>query len=427
MNNIINIINQLKNTNSNKEKLEILKVNNSNELLKNILYYTMNPYFKYGMSEAVIMKNKDKYTKVETYNDLFEMLDELRTSNINDVLRNKVYNYLDLLENKELELVINIICKNLKIGISTATVNKVWKGLIPSFGVQLAANYKDKQPAIGEKIFITEKLDGIRCVCIYQDGQAKFYSRQGKEIEGIFDIETEINTVCQQLGINDYVFDGELLKENFNNVDSGSLYRETTAIVNSKLKYKKNIIFNIFDILPLKEFVNGKSVKIYEERREELVKIGELNCTYLKIVPLLYSGEDHSKIAEFLKIMENNNKEGIMVNRNFVYETKRTPSILKVKSMQSADLVIIGFEQGRGKNERTLGAIVVDYKGFKVNVGSGFSDEDRDYFWKNRKEFIGKIIEVQFFEESKNTDGGLSLRFPVYLRTRFDKNEPSYN
>lgn len=427
MKNIIIIINQLKNTNSNKEKIEILKSNETNELLKKVLYYTMNPYFKYGMSENIILKNKDNYTETETYNDLFEMLDELRTNNINDILRNKVYNYLNKLEEDELELVINIICKNLKAGISSTSVNKIWKKLIPTFGVQLAANYKDKQPKPLEKIFITEKLDGIRCACIYKNGQVNFFSRQGKEIDGLIDIEREIKDVCEKLNINEYVFDGELLKENNDCLDSGDLYRETTSIVNSKLENKKEIVFNIFDTLPLKEFMDGKSLKIYEERRKELEVLNTLNLTYLRIVPILYVGTDHSKISELLKLMESQNKEGIMINRNFIYETKRTPSILKVKSMESIDLKIIGFEEGRGKNVGTLGAIIVDYKGYKVNVGSGFSDEDRKYFWKNKEEFIGKIIEVQYFEESKNVNGDLSLRFPVYLRMRFDKTEPSYN
>ena len=95
--------------------------------------------------------------------------------------------------------------------------------------------------------------------------------------------------------------------------------------------------------------------------------------------------------------------------------------------MQSADLKIIGFEEGTGKNRNTLGAIIVDYKGNKVKVGSGFSDIDRDYIWNNQKELVDKIVEVQYFEETTNKkDNNISLRFPVYLRLRSDKNEISY-
>ena len=425
MNEIKNILNQLKSTNSNKEKGNILSENKDNELLKRILEYTYNPFKKYGLTEKVFIGNE--YGSNENYEEIFSLLDKLEKSNINDKLRAEAKSLVNSYNEDTKEIVIGMMCKNLKIGISPTTINKIWKNLIPSFGVQLAANYKNCQPKENEYIFITEKLDGIRCVCIYQNGQAKFYSRQGKEITGLNDIETEINTVCNALNIDEYVFDGELLKENYDNLDSGSLYRETTSIVNSKAEDKKGIIFNMFDILPLQEFKNGIGSKIYKDRRKELENIEKLNTEHIHIVPVLYEGTDHSKITELLKEMESNEKEGVMINRNFVYEVKRTKSVLKVKSMESADLRIVGFEEGRGKNAGTLGAVIVDYKGYKVNVGSGFSDEDRKYFWNNQNSLMGKIVEIQYFEESENQSGGLSLRFPVYLRMRLDKTEPSYN
>ena len=52
--------------------------------------------------------------------------------------------------------------------------------------------------------------------------------------------------------------------------------------------------------------------------------------------------------------------------------------------MQSYDLRIVGAEEGRGENQGKLGAFVVAYRGNTVNVGSGYSKEDREYFWKRR-------------------------------------------
>ena len=116
-----------------------------------------------------------------------------------------------------------------------------------------------------------------------------------------------------------------------------------------------------------------------------------------------------------------------MNNAREVYEAKRTKNILKVKAMQDCDLKIIGFEEGTGKNKGTLGAIIVDYKGFEVRVGSGFTDQDREYFWANRKELLGRIITVQYFEETTNKkDNSLSLRFPVYLELREKGKEVRY-
>ena len=101
-------------------------------------------------------------------------------------------------------------------------------------------------------------------------------------------------------------------------------------------------------------------------------------------------------------------------------------TLLKVKVMQTADLKIIGFEEGQGKHTGKLGAILVEYKNNIVRVGSGFSDAEREYIWDNQQDYINNIAEVQYFEETKNKEGGLSLRFPVWKHIRRDKTEPSY-
>ena len=71
--------------------------------------------------------------------------------------------------------------------------------------------------------------------------------------------------------------------------------------------------------------------------------------------------------------------------------------------------------------------MIVDYKGYSCGVGSGFTDADREYIWNHQEEYLGKIVEIQYFEESKNQDGGISMRFPVFKKLRNDKSEPSYN
>ena len=150
---------------------------------------------------------------------------------------------------------------------------------------------------------------------------------------------------------------------------------------------------------------------------------------WIRPVPILYRGEYNKEIVQ--KELDKQialEHEGVMVNINDApYEGKRTKNILKVKAMQDCDLKIIGFEEGTGKNKGTLGAIIVDYKGFEVKVGSGFTDEDRKYFWNNQNELLGRVITVQYFEETTNKkDNSLSLRFPVYKELREEGKEVSY-
>jgi DNA ligase-1 len=145
-------------------------------------------------------------------------------------------------------------------------------------------------------------------------------------------------------------------------------------------------------------------------------------------LPLLYVGEDTSKITEILEEEVANGEEGVMINDyNALYEFKRTNSLLKVKKMQTMDLEIIGFEEGDGRLAGTLGAVLVRYKnGNVVKVGSGFSDQLRKEIWQNRDSHLGTICEVQYFEETTNADGGESLRFPIFKDFRHDKINADY-
>ena len=116
-----------------------------------------------------------------------------------------------------------------------------------------------------------------------------------------------------------------------------------------------------------------------------------------------------------------------MINLDKPYEFKRSKTLLKLKVMNSCDLKIIGFEEGDGKYKGTLGNIVCDYKGFKLGVGTGFNDGQRKEIWNNRDKYLNRIVEIQYFEETNNEDGGLSLRFPVFKCFREEGKEIRYN
>ena len=266
-------------------------------------------------------------------------------------------------------------------------------------------------------------MTGIRCVAIVDKNGVKLFSRQGKPIEGLHDLEEQL------LWLPFGCYDGELLL-NKDNIPSKDLYRETVTVVNSKDQDKKNIVFNIFDTCEIKEFENGYCAVPCIERKKVVQELEEqMKPDWWKSVPILYYGKYNKDIVQ----QELNKQialehEGVMVNiANAPYEAKRTKNILKVKAMQDCDLKIIGFEEGTGKNKGTLGAIIVDYKGFEVRVGSGFTDQDREYFWANQNELVGRVITVQYFEETTNKkDNSLSLRFPVYLELREKGKEVSY-
>lgn len=256
----------------------------------------------------------------------------------------------------------------------------------------------------------------------------KCMTRQGKEYKGLDHIVKDLHS----LGLKNCFVDGELLYKNEEGLSDSEAFQKGTGIAMSKDEDKSNLKLVIFDVFPLEEFWGGKSKESYYERKQTLLEIREdidlfEEVENVEVVQMCYEGTDHSQIWKWLNYAEENDWEGIMLNLDTPYECKRTKNLIKVKKFFSCDIKCTGIEEGSGRNKGMLGALICDYKGNKVNVGSGFSDEDRKQIWQHPEDVIDKIITVKYKEETKNKDGGVSIQFPVFEGVRFDKKEPSYD
>lgn len=423
------IVESIRVTSSTNGKIEILKQNKENEGLKEVLEMTYNPHKKYGIS--IEMLADLELAPVNQYDNLKTLTNTLATNNINNKLRSDVKRFL-MDSDKEIRgFYVNILTKDLKIGVNAQTINKVWKGLIPmsETGVTIKpmlASKFDFEKTPKDMFAVTEKLDGIRCLAVCKKEKIELYTRQGKLIEGCIKIEEELKNMRSKFGA-DFVLDGELLATN---CDYSTVYKETIKRVKNKNEIKTGIYYMVFDILNIKEFEELKGETPYIYRLDILSNVCKniKNKNVVKMITTLYVGHDTNRILELLDECKELGAEGLMVNLlDSVYEFKRSKAILKVKVMQTADLRIVGFEEGQGKHKGKLGAILVEYKNNIVRVGSGFSDVEREFIWDNQQDYINRIAEVQYFEETKNKEGGLSLRFPVWKHIREDKTEPSYN
>lgn len=422
---IYKIIKELENVSSTKAKNHILLKNKDSVLLEKVLYYTYNPNKKYGVSEAYLEKleyNADD--KEPSYNNLWILLDELAESNINDNLRNELRMHINYYQNENVrELIKRIVGKNLKCNINVKMINKVWENLIPtSDGTRKIA------PMLGSKLeldkipngikYVTEKYDGCRCLAYIENKTVELYSRQGKKYEGCKEIENELLS----LGIDNVMLDGEILAINCN---YNNVYKETTKRLKNKKENKDGLYFMIFDYIEKYEYDELKGDYLYSERRNKMNGIKETE--HIKVAPLLAVTEDMDKIMDILDEYRNKGAEGLMVSLDKPYEFKRSKTLLKLKVMSTIDLRVVGFEEGTNKNKGKLGAVLVKYKGNIVKVGSGWKESDRIDVWNNQEKYLGKILEISYFEETTNKDGTYSLRFPIAKRWRLDKDEESYD
>ena len=141
---------------------------------------------------------------------------------------------------------------------------------VPVFDVLLAKSYDDFIGKIDSELkrgfVVTKKLDGLRCVAIIDsNGNVKFFTRQGKEYDGLVEIERDI----RKLGFVNMVLDGELLANSEGSTNE--VYTETSSKARNKDKNKTGLIYHVFEMLPLDEFQNGKS-KLNTIDRKELLQ-----------------------------------------------------------------------------------------------------------------------------------------------------------
>lgn len=417
------IIDSIANTSSRNHKADILNQHKDNVLLKEVLYHVYNPYIVTGISDKK-MKKKVAIRGFNTIDNLMEYLKENNTGSDLDIA--SVQHYIRNQPEELQELYIQMATKNLKIGITSKTINSVFgTDFIPSFDVMLANKYQDFEDRVNEFI-ITEKLDGCRAVIIKEDGNIKIFSRQGQPIEGLIEIEEEAISLPDNM-----VYDGELLLLNNTKLNSADLYRTTVKEVR-KDGTKKNVEFYVFDMLPLNEFQKGISVKGCLDRKRELSNLlKDIRPQWIKLVPMLYVGNDKNVIYKMLDMVEKEDKEGIMVNSaDGKYECKRSSGLLKVKTFKTADVRVLDIIEGTNKNTGKLGAITIQFEYnenlHECNCGSGFSDDERVLYFNNPGLLLNKIVEVGYFEISQNQEGGYGLRFVTWKGIiRYDKDEIS--
>lgn len=421
-------------------KISVLEKYKEDEDIKYLLNFIYNPYITTGISTKSYSRfhNKlciDNYPK-NIFNSTRDALEYLKAHNTgDDNTRELMFSYymnIYLYEAKTLletgqsvdihELFYYIITKNIQLGIDSKTINKVIPGLIKEFNVQLANKYFDKQETVeGKEFVLTTKIDGSRIIAMKDDGKVSFWTRQGQKYEGLVDLEKEL-LECTD---DNFVFDGEIVAID---TDLENTYKNTMKLSRTKELEKHGLKMLVFDYMPIANFKAQKCPIDYSTRRAQLSAIFDLNCfKYFELLPILYKGTDTSKIIEILNEQVSKGEEGIMLNIcNAPYHFGRTSDLLKIKLFKDCDLIITGFEEGTNKLQGTLGALILDYKGNELRCGSGFSDEQRAEIWTNRDQYLGKIAEIKYFEETKNQNGGTSLRFPTFKDIRIDKTEPNY-
>lgn len=431
MKKVLSILKEIKETQGTNSKIESLSSHKDNELLKSVLNLMYNPTISTKLASKKIEKEISldlPHEIIYSDNDFVNYLKDRCTGKDSDIL--SVQEYIDNFDKKfERDMLKEIATQTLSIGMDYKNINKAFGyAFIELLEPMLAYALEKRLDKIGQgtRFSASLKLDGFRMLIKYTEDGIEAYSRNGLKMEGMEDF---LGKIKDSLPFNNMIYDGELLTQKTYK-DSKEGYKAISKIARTKgSKNPDDLCFHCFDNVPYDEFLEGVGKKDYIDRRVDLEQIIETN--YIKVVKSLgLFTVDSSDLHTLLDKVVEDGGEGLMINQlNSKYETKRSTGILKMKKFHSCDLLCTGVEGGTGNFKGMLGSIVCDYKGYKLNVGTGFSQHERELYWNNPELVVGKIVEIRYFEETSNSkDNGLSLRFPSWIsRIREDKTEPSYN
>ena len=276
----------------------------------------------------------------------------------------------------------------------------------------LAQVYDSKKFTIElhENVMVQPKLDGIRCI-FTKDGA---YSRAGNKFMNLAHLELKLIPFFKKNP--EIILDGELynhkLKDNFEKIVS--LVKKQKPTADDRLDAQHLIQYYVYDVIPAKPSLNEVHIKRHnflckEFKKKKYAKIIQVTPTY----PVLNAEEARTYHHAFLA----EGYEGSIIRANQLYKNKRSPHLLKVKDFSDTEATIIGYEEGKGKRQGTLGKfLMIDDEGveFGCPPGKGYTYKDLSNILLNIHYYIGKRATFTYFQKTKKG----SYRHPLFKSLR---------
>lgn len=409
------------------DKMQFLN-ENTNEIVSRIFQDTYNKKRKYYIKKFNVTKTGD-LTIDEDYMEFHGMLNALNARIVTgNAAVELVEMTIGMYVKEDQDILCKILDRNLKVGVSLDNFNKTNGETIDKFEVALAKKLQDVKNVdpIDGTWFVSRKMDGARCIAIcnqdWVDGElkqeVKFFSRQGKEFTTLSNLIPDVKQMFLACGAGTFILDGEMCLVDENGDEHFDWIMKEITRKNHTIE---NPCYQVFDLLSDDWFYGRETSDNFGDRLHTLCE------TWYQTRP------EHIRVAEQEKITsqeifdkwqgkaKDGDWEGLMIRKDVPYEGKRTSNLLKIKAMQDAEYIVEGvingkatYNEGGAKEYDIISALMIRHKGNLVKVGSGLSKEQRIGWYSRPDEIIGKVITVQYFEETKDSKTGeYSLRFPV--------------
>ena len=268
----------------------------------------------------------------------------------------------------------------------------------------LAYKYKEAKVDWDKPVYIQPKLDGVRCL-FTKDGA---FSRTGKQFMNVKHIEKMLKHFFNERP--DVILDGELynhdLRNDFEKIIS--LVRKQKPTDLNRAEAHKMIQYHVYDYIDFPAIT-------YKERMNNLV-CSDIYCWSVQYVPArLVKNKDKAQRVHLAQLEVG--YEGSILRLDTPYKHGRSWGLMKFKDFHDAEATIVGYEEGKGKREGTIGKFLMeDDNGIKFGCppGKGYTYADMTKMLENIHRYIGKEATFTYFERTKAG----SYRHPLFKTLR---------
>jgi DNA ligase 1 len=410
--NALEVLELLEKTSSTSEKQKILSANKGNAELAELLDAALN--FKRKFFIKKFEANPASDDPGNNCTDWFkQILTQLETRRVTgNAAISLVESFFVECSPLEAKWYARVLRKNLRAGFGLTEANKAGFN-IPDFDVMLAKDGKEcknLQEIVKEGVYVSPKLDGYRCLAECAYGEVRLYSRNGTIFENFPSIVETLEALCQN---SSFFLDGEIMSDDFNAM-------QQTAMSSKSKKSVGDVKYHVFGWIDSDEFTSGNFKMPTKQRLDNLTAFFQTNPGLANVVQvqqtLVHKVEDILALEQQYLLQ---GLEGAMALPNIPYYLgKKSNRLMKFKTMYSMDCKVVGLYEGEGKHEGRMGGLkLTQENGLACDVGSGFTDEDREVIWKDPSCAVGRIAEIKYQEL---TPDGV-MRFPVFMRWRNDK------
>ncbi len=421
MKDVLNILEQLRATNSSNEKLAILKENKDNLKLQNILKMTYDKvsYNYYITPKTLMLEGRDKFVLQFSLDEILDRFIEALTTRevTGNEARDLISNILANADSEEtLRTALMVLNRDLRLNLGRTQINKVWKDLIVKPAYMRCNTYNDKTKKHIEFPAVIElKCDGSFRYFIVANGEVTSISRSGEE----YNYSTLATAFSK---FPDGVYVGEMLVKGISNrAEANGLLNSLEEDTINELAY-----VTLWDYVSLEEFSKGEGTTNYNVRFTNLKVILEShakNSELIKVVEHYVVNSLEEAVEHTVKWMSEGLEGGVLKDWGNVFKNHTSNTQLKLKVAASAEFVITGFTEGEGKRAVTFGAMTFQSADGKIQGRtSGFTDAQLIDYNSRREELIGKIIEIEFNDITKAEGNNfMALSHPRVLEIRLDK------